>query len=497
MRALISLVALSVAAIAETPPEAARKWRESHERPIVDEYVQLLSIPNVARDRANIARNAQFIQRMYERRGVHTRLLESPDAPPAVYGEILTPGAAQTLMFYAHYDGQPVEPKEWFNNDPFKPTLLDKALDAGGKPIPLPARFDPESRLYARSAGDDKAPILALAAALDALKAAGLPLKSNVKFFFEGEEEAGSPHLDTLIRQHRDLLKADLWLFCDGPIHQTRRQTVVFGVRGSTGFNLTVYGPKRELHSGHYGNWAPNPAMMLARLLASMKDDDGRVLIDHFNDGIAPLGEIEKQALAEIPKQDEALRRELWLARSEGGEALEGLLNYPSLNIRGLAAAGVGAQSRNVIPTQATASLDIRLVKGIDHKIAVDRVRAHIRKQGYFVTDREPDEDTRLTHPKIAKMTVSDGYNALRTPMDTPIARKVIAAVESARGKVIRMPTMGGSLPLSIFDDILKTPVIIIPIANHDNNQHGHNENIRIQNLWDGIETMAALLMME
>ena len=495
MRTILALLATTALA---QPPGAARKWRESHEPAIVREYIELLSIPNVARDRANLRRNAEFIERMYQRRGVRTRILEAPNTPPAVYGEIRTPGATQTLMFYAHYDGQPVEPKEWFNNDPFKPTLLDKPLDAGGKPIPLPARFDPESRLYARSAGDDKAPILAFATALDALKAAAIPLKSNIKFFFEGEEEAGSPHLAALLSEHKDLLKADLWLFCDGPVHQTRRQTVVFGVRGATGFNLTVYGPKRELHSGHYGNWAPNPAMMLARLLASMKDDDGRVLIDRFYDGIAPLGDLEKQALAGMPKQDAALRRELQLARADGsGEALEGLLNYPSLNIRGLASAGVGAQSRNVIPTEATASLDIRLVKGVDHATAIERVRAHIRKQGYFITDRDPDEDTRLTRAKIAKMVVSDGYDALRTPMDLPIARKVIAAVESARGKVIRMPTMGGSLPLSIFDDVLKTPVIIIPIANHDNNQHGHNENMRIQNLWDGIETMAALLAMD
>ena len=497
------LLILSAQSFAQTSPAAAaaKSYRQSHEYEIMAEYVSLLSIPNVASDTANIGRNANLIVQMLERRGVKTRLLEVPEAPPVVYGEILTPGATRTLIFYVHYDGQPVEPAKWVGGDPFKPILRSASLDAGGKDIPFPAKgqpFNPEWRLYARSTGDDKAPIIAICAALDALKASKVAIQSNIKFFFEGEEEAGSPHLEKIVEKYRDLLKADAWLICDGPVDQTRRQQVYFGARGVTGFEVTVYGPRRELHSGHYGNWAPNPALMLSKLLASMKDDDGRVLVKNFYDGIEPLSETERRAFAEAPDNDALLKRELGLGWSEGGgKKLSEMINLPSLNIRGFVSSSVGATARNVVPSTATASIDIRLVKGVDHVAAVDRVIAHIRAQGYYVVETDPDDATRLKYPKIAKVTRQGGYNASKTSLDLPISKAVVAAVESARGKTILMPTLGGSVPLYIFTDNLRTPCIGIPIANHDNNQHSANENMRLQNLWDGIETMAALLTMK
>ena len=474
--------------------QPVREWRKAHEADIIREYTALLAIPNIARDTPNIHRNAALISKMFAARGVPMRLLEVPDSPPVLFGEIKTPGATKTIIFYAHYDGQPVEPKEWITGDPFAPTLMD----AAGMRVEQSGRFDPEWRLYARSASDDKAPLITLTAALDALRASKIPLKSNIKFFFDGEEESGSPHLEAIVRKYRDLLQGDVWLFCDGPVHQSRKQLIAFGARGVTEFQLTVYGPKRELHSGHYGNWAPNPAMMLAQLLASMKDAEGRVLVKDFYSGVLPYSATERRAIAEAPGFEKDLKRELLLARVDGGgETLDDLLGKPSLNIRGLQSAGVGAQSRNVIPATATASIDIRLVKGVDHKTEVDRVVAHIQKQGYFVTETDPDEDMRLSHPRIARIVRGSGYNAVRTSMDLDISKRVIRAVEAARGRVVKLPTLGGSLPLAVFDDVLKTPVIVVPIANHDNNQHGHNENIRLQNLWDGVETMAALLTME
>lgn len=498
---LSSLFAYQVFAQSSPAASAARVYRQAHEHEIIEEFVNLLSIPNVASDTPNIRQNAGAVSRMLERRGVKTRLLESAEAPPAVYGEINAPGATRTLIFYAHYDGQPIEPAKWTGGDPFKPTLRSASLEAGGKDIPFPSRgqkFDPEWRLYARSTGDDKAPIIAICAALDAMREKGIAPASNIRFFFEGEEEAGSPHLEKIVEKYRDLLKADALLICDGPVDQTRRQQIYFGARGVTGLEVTVYGPRRELHSGHYGNWAPNPAMMLAKLLASMKDDDGRVLIKDYYDGVEALTETEKRAFAEAPDNDALLKRELGLGWSEGaGKKLIELINLPSLNIRGFLSSSVGATARNVVPSTATASIDIRLVKGLDHVKAVDRVIEHIRAQGYHVVETEPDEATRLKYPKIAKVIRQGGYNASKTSMDLPISRDIVAAVEIARGKVIRMPTLGGSVPLYIFTDNLKTPCIGIPIANHDNNQHSANENIRLQNLWDGIETMAALLTMK
>ena len=272
----------------------------------------------------------------------------------------------------------------------------------------------------------------------------------------------------------------------------------MFGARGITSLDITVYGPKRELHSGHYGNWAPNPAMMLARLLASMKDDDGRVTIDHYYDGIQPLSETERRAVAEAPDVDRELMRELWLGRTEGGGTkLVELLNLPSLNIRGMSAARTGAQASNVIPASATASLDIRLVKGIGHDAAAERVIDHIRRQGYYVVDRDPDAETRLTHAKVAKVVVEPGgYNAARTSMDLPISQLVLRTAESVRGPVVKLPTMGGSVPLYMIEETLHAPTIAVPIANHDNNQHSFDEIIRLENLWDGIDLLAALLAM-
>ncbi len=499
----LAVVLLGLAGIvgAQSNPaaRAARAWREVHERAILGEFLQLLALPNLARDAEGIRKNAAAVSALFEKRGVKTRLLEVPGAPPAVYGEILTPGAPRTIIFYAHYDGQPLDPKEWAT-PPWDPVVRDRPLDKDGRVIALPpaGKIDPEWRIYARSASDDKAPLVAISTALDALKSARIAPRSNLKFVFEGEEEAGSPHLAQIITKYKDLLAADVWLICDGPVHQSRRQQIVFGARGVTSLDITIYGPSHELHSGHYGNWAPNPAMALARLLSSMKDDDGRVLIDHFYDGIEPLTDTEKRAIAEAPEVDRDLMRELALGRTEGGgRKLVELINLPSLNVRGMAAARTGDKASNVIPATATASIDMRLVKGIDPATAVRRVLDHIRKQGYQVVETEPDAATRMQYPKLARVSpVEGGYPASRTSMDLPISQLVLRTAESARGPVVKLPTMGGSVPLYMIEEILHAPTITVPIANHDNNQHSFNENIRIQNLWDGIDLMAALLAM-
>jgi len=498
--AILAILAAGCAAAQSNPAAtAARQWRETHERAIVAEFIDLLALPNLARDHDAIRKNAAAVQALLERRGVKTRLLEAAGAPPVVYGEIATPGATRTVVFYAHYDGQPLDLKEWAT-PPWQPTLRDRALNQDGRVIPLPesGKFDPEWRLYARSAGDDKAPILAIAAALDGMKAAGVPLRSNVKFVFEGEEEAGSPHLGDIIAGNKELLRSDVWLICDGPVHQSRRQQIVFGARGIVEVDITLYGPNHELHSGHYGNWAPNPAMALARLLASMKDDDGRPTVAHFYDGIEPLTETEKRAIAEAPDVDGALKRELALGRTEGGgKKLVELLNYPSLNIRGMSSARTGAGASNVVPSTATASIDIRLVKGIMPDVAARRVLDHIRAQGYTIVENEPDAETRMSTAKLARVVVqAGGYPASRTSMDLPISQLVVKTAESARGPVVKLPTMGGSVPLFMIEQTLGVPTITVPIANHDNNQHSFNENLRLQNLWDGIELMAALLAM-
>ncbi len=483
-RLLLVLAALASTLFAQTPKQAADQWRAAHEQQILQEFTALLSIPNVASDTTNIQRNAEVLAASLARRHVDAKLLTAPGVNPVVFGEIKTPGAKHTIVFYAHYDGQPVTPSEWESGKPFTP----ETKMVNGEP-----------RIYARSASDDKAAILAQLTALDALQAANIPFKANLRFVWEGEEEAGSTNLGAVLEKYRDQLGGDVWLICDGPTDQSGRQSVVFGARGVTHLAVTLYGPNRELHSGHYGNWAPNPAMMLAQLLGSMEDATGHVLVPHYYDGIVPLGPLEKQAIAEAPRNEAMLMREFGLGHANGGgKPLLELLNEPTLNIDGFASARTGARANNVVPSTANADIDMRLVKGLDWKTQQQRVVDYIASQGYFITNAPPDKNTLLAHPKVAFVVLDTvGYNAVRTPMDLPISKDVIAAVESARGPVVKLPTMGGSVPLEVIEHALGTHTITVPIANYDNNQHSFNENIRLQNLWDGIETMSALEAME
>ncbi len=497
---LLILLTVVIARPANETRAKIRAYRQANEHKIVSELTALLAIPNLASDSVNIRRNAAKLVEMLQLRGVRTQLLEVAGAPPVVFGELKTPGAKRTLVFYAHYDGQPVAAMKW-DTDPWQPVLRDQATEAGGKIIPMPSpdkAFESEWRIYARSASDDKSPIVAMLAALDAIRASKLKLTTNLKFFFEGEEEAGSPHLEAIAAKYADQLKADAWILCDGPVHQTRRQQLYFGVRGIVSFELTIYGANRELHSGHYGNWSPNPAMLLSQLLAGMKDEDGRVLIKGFYDGVEPLNAVEQKAVGEAPDSDSELMQALGFTRAEGGgKKLVDLIHLPSFNIRGLQSGAVGDNARNVIPSKATAAIDIRLVKGTDRGRMRVLVETHIRQQGYHIREVEPDLTTRLKYPKIVKAVWEEGYNASRTPMDLPISQAIIAAVEVMKGEpVIKMPTLGGSVPFYIFTDILQTPAIGVPIVNHDNNQHSANENLRLQNLWDGIEVLAALMTM-
>lgn len=485
--------------------EQVRNYRKANEHALLSEFMGLLSIPNVVYDTVGIQKTAAYIVKMMEERGIKTTLLDATTkgVPPAVYGEVLVPNATKTVVFYAHYDGQPVNPNQWAEGiEPFKSVFLDASLEKGGKIIPAPKAsesINPEWRIYGRSASDDKAGVFSILSAYQTLKKLGIQPSVNLKFFFEGEEEAGSVHLAEILEKHKEKLKSDLWIICDGPVHQSGKKQVVFGVRGDVNMEVKVYASKRPLHSGHYGNWAPNPAMLMAKLLSSMKDDNGKVLIKGFYDDVVPFTETEKKALAKVPPVDEQMRNELGFVRAEGGgKSLVELINLPSLNVNGISSANVGKMAANVIPTSATAALDLRLVLGNDPQQQVQKVIDHIKTQGYYVTQNESiTDEERLKYPLIARVMAQKGYPAQRTKMDLPIAQQVIKAVQTtSTDEIVLMPSLGGSLPLFLFEKHLNTPTITVPIANHDNNQHAENENIRIQNLWNGIETYVALMRM-
>jgi len=498
-RFTVLLVILPLTALVATARSAQteilsdiREYRISHQKQILHEFSDFLAIPNVASDSVNIRRNAEYLEKMLRARGVAPRILETAGGPPVVYGELPAPGARHTLLIYAHYDGQPVSPEGW-RSDPWGAVLREGLPTADSRIVAID-EFDATSggdwRLYARSTSDDKGAIVAMLCALDAVRAQGIPVSVNLRFLFDGEEESGSPHLPALLTSHPDLFTADAVLFCDGPVHQTRRMQIVFGARGVMDLELTVYGPLRALHSGHYGNWAPNPAVLLAHLLAGLRDVDGKILIPGFYDDVRKATDEDLRAIADAPSADEALRRELGLAWTEGGKTrLEERILLPAMNVRGVRSGNVGAATQNAVPVEATASIDFRLVPDQKPERVRELVENQIRAMGFYLTQAPPSAEERLKYPRIVCAAWGMGYPSHRTPIQHPFSRAVIEATREATGpNLVVLPTLGGSIPMYLFAGPQNRPVVIFPIANHDNYQHGPNENLRLENLWEGIE---------
>lgn len=499
---LIFLLLTGSISFAQTVQQKINQHRKENEKEIIDEYIRFLGIPNVTRDTQNILRNAAFIKMMMEQRGIAAEYLDgiTPRVNPVVFGEVKVPGAKYTLAFYAHYDGQPVNPQKWTGGlQPFEPVFIDRPIEQGGKIISVTENISPEWRLAARGSADDKAGVMTILNAYDALVKSGITLKHNIKFFFEGEEELGSIHLDEILTKNREKLQTDLWIIIDGPRHVSGKKMISFGVRGDVNMHLTVYGAKRPLHSGNYGNWAPNPALSLVQLLSSMKDNNGNVLVQGYYDDVIPLSAREKEALKNIPNIEETLKNELGIAVPDGGgKSFLELLHLPTLNINGIRSADVGELAANIIPTKAEATLDLRMVLGNEVAKQINKIVKHIERIGFHVIDHEPTDEERLKYGKLIKISHGKGYPAQRTPFNLPIAQSMVKAVESTIDyPVILIPSMGGSLPLYLFEKILYAKVITVPVVNYDNNQHAENENVQMKFLWEGIETIASIMIMD
>ncbi|OFW03032.1 MAG: hypothetical protein A3I61_05400 [Acidobacteria bacterium RIFCSPLOWO2_02_FULL_68_18] len=503
LRGIGLVAALTLAAQGVAPAQEARagldRYVASHQRAIVSELVDLISIPNTPVDAENMRRNAQLLRDMLRRRGFTTEILAT-DANPLVWGELRVPGATRTLLVWAHYDGQPVDLRAWKQANPFVPVLRTGRLEEGGKDIPnlrTLDTFDPNWRLYGRSAADDKAPIVALLSAIDALKATGMAPSSNVRVVLDAE--VGSASLTAAISKYRDKLTGDLMMLLEGPAHSSGRPTIAFGVRGLLALDLTVYGPKVGVNSGNYGNWVPNPALRLARLLSSMKDDEGRVLVEGFYDGVVPLTAEEQAMLDAVPDEPAGLMKLLGIAAPERADlSLQQALQLPALNIRGLASGVIGGDATVVIPDRATAFLEVRLVKETPATAMADKLLAHIRAQGYHVVHSEPDDETRSRYPRLAKVVLRGGAgDAWRTPPLAPEAQRVTSAVTRMLGEApVLIRTMGQRMSTARFIEAMGAPAIVLPTVNFDNNQAAENENLRLGHLFTGILTIAALLTM-
>ena len=504
VRSLILLAALAltaVPALAATDPAkaAADTWRQAHERQILDEFSSFISLPDVATNIADVDANAGRLEEMLRARGFSVRVLRaSPGTPATVFGELKVPGAKRTVLYYAHYDGQPVGQKGW-SSPPFTPTMRSGRLGTEGvhdvdwRAAPGPA--NPDWRLYARAAADDKVTIEALLVAMDALKAAGLKPSVNVKLYDEGEEEQGSPHIAAIVAANKDLLKTDLIVMGDGPMHQSGRQMVNFGSRGYLGARMTVFGPLRPLHDGHYGSWAPSPAVEIARLIASLRDDSGRILIPHFYDAVRPPTPAEKAALAALPPVESPLAHDLGIVPITH-ERLANSYFRPTLNVRAIHVGDEGANAANAVATQASASIDFRLTPGETPGDVKALTEHYLAGRGWLIVDAPPNLATRLANPKILLLAWDEGSSMpVRTDIEAPAAKASVAAIQRVESEpVLELPMVGASSGIAAVVTGLDAPMVGVSIANYDDNQHAENENIRLGNLWDGIDVYAALL---
>lgn len=486
------LVLLAAPTLAQTPD--VKGYVRDHQAEIFREFHDLVAVPNIHGDFASLAKNAAHLKALLARRGLNPEIWESPNAAPLVFGQRLVPGATRTILFYLHYDGQPVDRARWHQPDPFVPVLRNGSLEDGATIVPDPLNlktFPPDWRLYGRAAGDDKGPIIALLAALDAIK--GAPA-SNIKVILDGEEEGGGLGLSAALLTHRAQLKADLMVFVDGPQHPSGRPTLYYGARGGTRLDLTVYTAKVGMHSGNYGNWMPDANVRLAQLLASMVDPSGKVAIADFYADVTPLPPSAWKLIDSVPDDSASMQKLYGVGSTDGAaRSLQEGLNLPTFSVHMMKGGEVGG----VIPASASAEIALRLVKENSARTMQDRVIAHIRKQGYFITETDPDVATLAAHPKIVKVKRSPGPNAAwRTEPEHPQAVFLTEALRNVWGdRLVRLRTLGGGLPAMPFISALQVPVIGVALANYDDNQHTDDENLRLGNLWTGIETLAGILL--
>nr|WP_041742522.1 M20/M25/M40 family metallo-hydrolase [Collimonas fungivorans] len=466
------------------------------------EWAEVLAIPNDSAVAADIQRNAAWFEQAFQRRGFHTRQLAN-NGKPLLFAEFPKGGPGlPTVLFYGHMDGQPVNPSEWQQKSPWTPVLKQRNAAGQWEAMPLDRLFakdvDPEWRLFARASADDKAPIMMLLAAIDALKAGGKTPAINLKVILDAEEEKGSPSLGGVIKRNQDLLKSDMLVVLDGPMHPSNQPTLVFGNRGIVVGTLKVYGPKQDSHSGHYGNYAANPAQLMARLLASMKDDEGRVTVPGYYDSVK-LDADSLRVMRAVPDDEAALRQRLGIAVADKvGQNYQEAMQYPSLNVRGMQSGDVGEKARTVVPAMAVAELDLRTVPETEPAALVALLKGFVEKQGFHLVNGEPSDADRARYPKLASLefeSASASSSAVRTDLHAPIGNWLRRSLTKTYGKEpVQIRMMGGTVPTGALVDALKVPFVIVPLVNADNNQHSANENMRLGNYINGVNSLVGIL---
>jgi acetylornithine deacetylase/succinyl-diaminopimelate desuccinylase-like protein len=463
-------------------------------RPILEGLADFIRLDTVSQKPDRVRAAAEWLTAAMRARGIEARIMET-GGNPAVYGVLPAPGVASTVLIYCHYDVKPATVVGWLQPSPFEPVLRAGTAEEGAPALTLGAVADealPRHRLYGRGASDDKGPIWAHLTAIELMRAHGIAPRVTVKFIFDGEEEIGSQHFGPFTEQHRDLLAADLVLVTDGPKDASGRPTVAFGARGILSLELTLESARRDVHSGNFS--VPNPAWRLVGLLASMAAPDGTPLVEGLEDGVVPPTPAERELLGRVPLDRASIEKELGVTLPP--EYLERLMFRSTLTIRGLKSGFTGQEAQTIIPHQATVAFDARLVKNQRVETVYRRILDHIRGQGFTVIESADAPIPDDLRGRAIRVVERRGYDPAKTAADLPISRRVIESVERAHDgeAAVVLPTMGGSVPLWAFTDILKRPTIVVPYANANNRQHSPNEHLRLDHLYQGVLTTARLL---
>jgi acetylornithine deacetylase/succinyl-diaminopimelate desuccinylase-like protein len=469
---------------------------DEHLREILLQHREFVSIPNIPQNREDMLNNMNWVADNYSKLGFKVNRLESSTLPLLFLEKQVDP-KLKTVLFYFHIDGQPIEPKQWDQEHPFTPVLKQRKNTEQWETLNwnvLNKKIDDEWRIFARAAADDKAPIIMLLKALSFLDAQGLQPKFNIKIIFDPEEEYGSEAFLSTLNTYKPLYHSDAMIIMDGPAHESNKPTLTFGCRGIATCTITTYGAKLPQHSGHFGNYVPNPVFNLSHIISSMKDETGRVLIKDFYSGIV-ISEEDQRLLQEVPDDKISLNKRLGIAKEEQvGNSYQEALQFPSLNVRQISTSWKGDQPKTVIPEIAVADIDVRLVVETDARAQLDKIKSHIKHLGYTVLDHDPTDNERNQYSKIVKFTKSDGVNAFRTELNSDLGIALRTSFTAFfKEPPIQIRSMGGTVPIISAIKVLDIPAIIIPTVNMDNNQHSPNENIRIGNIRNGIKICLAV----
>lgn len=491
IRYLLVFLLLSVLGNAQEPAQLKRQVRQA-----INEIRSFVKIPNDALEHADINRNLFWAEKNFNARGFNSSILPT-EGESLFFASLPMEDSKPTILFYMHLDGQSVDPSKWNQPNPYDVVLKSPDGDGWKDQVfdDLNDEMDYNWRLFGRSTSDDKGPIVMFLNAIDLLQESGQEIPFNIKVILDSEEEKSSKPLPKAVQQYRELLEADFLVINDGPVHVSGKPTVVYGCRGITTLSLTTHGPIKPQHSGHYGNYAPNPGFQLADLLASMKDADGRVLIDGYYDGIS-LDESIINVLQSVPDDAATINANLAIKTPEKvGDFYQASLQYPSLNIRGLGSGWIGAKARTIVPESATAELDLRLVPESDGTRLKSLVKKHIEKQGFHIVDSIPTRKDRMTYDKIITVTEGTVTDAFRTDFTNKYGEFIVKTLKTTfEEDVVQIRIMGGTVPIAPFINELKIPAFIVPMVNPDNNQHSPNENLKIGQIAYGIQVFYGIL---